>query len=165
MKKESIEVDLSKAVKELLALAGSLTWNHIPERCLFILSEIKNSEQHPRKQFQIKVKENKSKKAQPLHQLIQELEELYPDLYDVNLYIYKATKKASIVEIQYYRRSSLSDEYKIMKVDQEPMLHSKVMLPVYNKKDKKFDLHWQFGTFNHQWNFFWWKLHSMKRRQ
>lgn len=48
-------------------------------------------------------KVNRYKIPQPLDQVIKVLSVEYTDLYDVNLYVYKALKKETVIEIPYYR--------------------------------------------------------------
>ncbi len=76
-------------------------------------------------------------------------------MYDINLYIYKSKKESTIIEIQYYLKSSLeSDFYKTVK-NNESMLHSKIKLPNYRKNDTyKFDINWELGGIRHEWNSF-----------
>ncbi len=98
------------------------------------------------------------KTTKSLKEITNELKDIYENLYDINLYIYKSERKRTIIEIQYYPKSSLpSDFYKKIK-ENSPMLHCKIRLPYYSENDKKFDVNWELGGVRHQWNNFFWKL-------
>ncbi|STC99880.1 hypothetical protein [Chryseobacterium carnipullorum] len=47
----------------------------------------------------------------PLDAAIELLKKEYPDLYDINLYIFKALHKETVIEIQYYRKSNGEPDY------------------------------------------------------
>ena len=123
---------------------------------MYILSEIKDSEGNPSIERKNRIKENEKKYPKPFAEIVTEVKKIYDDLYDVNLYIYKAKKNLTIIEIRYYPRSSLSPEYKNEVETRETMLHCKVATPIYYSEDKeKFDINWQFEPFNHKWKMFW----------
>lgn len=170
MKKETIERDLSALTVKLLEMVRNSCWNKISDNCLYIISEIKDSQLRFDQEFQLKIAENKLKVPKKLADLITELEELYENFYDVNLYVYQAKKDVTIVDICYYSRLSLKPEYRKQVESNLTMLHCKVATPIYcgkfdsdNKRNGKFDIHWQFGTFNHKWRLFWYRR-KMKRQ-
>ena len=145
-------------------MAKDMTYSHVPENCLFIISEIKNSEENFSVLRKIRINENRKKIPKPLIDIASDLEELYHNIYDVNLYIYKAEKGLTIIEIQYYPRTSLEPGYRKSMETQEPMWHCKVYTPLYySDTNEKFDINWQFGALNHKWKMFWWKLQGNKR--
>lgn len=158
MKKESLYYEISDAVQSLLQMARDSSFNHISDNCTFIISEIKYDEKNFFNQDKIRKKDNNKKTPKPLTDIIVELETLYPNFYDINLYVYKAGKNSTILEIQYFPRSSLDLDYQKLTEMQETMLHCKVALPRYAlDKKEKFDINWQLGTLNHRWKMFWWQ--------
>ncbi len=159
MKKESLELDIVVSTKRLLELAGKKTWNTISDKCEYILSEIKNTGIHSVNQNMEEHQEKAYKNPVDLPIAITELERLYENLYDVNLYIYLAMKDKTIIEVQYYLKTSLDPVFRARVINNEPMLHCKLPLPPYltDKSEKKFDIHWQLSTIHHKWNMFWWK--------
>lgn len=112
-------------------------------------------------------KVNQSLIPKSLQEIIQDLILLYENLYDINLYIYKASKSRTIIEIKYFLKTShTKDFYELIK-DNEPMLHCKVSIPNYsskigkvNKKRKKFDVNWQLGGIRFKWNTFLYTIKS-----
>ncbi len=163
MKKESIYKEISDAVQSLLKLARDSSFNKISDNCKFIISEIKHSDKNFFEQNKIRKTYNDKKTPKPLAEIIVELEILYPNLYDVNLYVYKADKYSTIIEIQYFPRSSLDIEYQKTYATQETMLHCKVAIPAYASDNKiKFDINWQLETINHKWKMFWWQWKTRK---
>lgn len=158
MKKENLYKDISDVVQNLLKMARDSSFNSISDNCKFIISEIKHSNKNIFEQDKIRKIDNDKKIPKSLNDIIVELEKLYENLYDVNLYVYKANKYLTIIEIQYFPRSSLDLEYQKIAATQETMLHCKVAVPSYAYDNKqKFDINWQLGTINHRWKMFWWQ--------
>lgn len=158
MKKENLYTEISDAVQGLLKMARDLSFNDISDNCKFIISEIKESDKNFFEQNKIRKTENDKKTPKSRADIIVELETLYSNLYDVNLYIFKADKNSTLIEIQYFPRSSHDIDYQKTSAKQETMLHCKVATPLYSSDNKeKFDINWQLGTLNHHWKMFWWK--------
>ena len=162
MKRENIYKDIEGATKKLLEISKELSFNNISDNCSFIISEIKGSFSPVKNYYQIRKVENDKKTPKSLQGIVNDIEKIYDDLYDVNLYIYKAKRDATIVEVQYFLRSSLDIEYQKDNANQETMLHCKVSLPVYVATDRnqKFDINWELGTLDHKWRMFWFKLRN-----
>jgi hypothetical protein len=151
----TLQNEIEEAVLKLLALAKELTWNNISLNCKFILSEIHDTEDNFFRQWQITKKENKNKEPLPIRELMPILQQLYDNLYDINLHIYKATKKETIVDIRYFPKSSLGEDYRKKVKAKPPMLHSKVAVPPWRNDNKeKFDINWQHKTLLWQWKTF-----------
>ncbi len=158
MKKENLYKEISDAVQILLKMACEFSFNNISDNCKFIISEIKHSDKNFFEQNKIRKIDNDKKIPKPLTDTIVELETMYANLYDVNLYVYKADSHSTIIEIQYFPRSSHDLEYQKISATQETMLHCKVAVPAYASDNKeKFDINWQLGTLNHKWKMFWWQ--------
>lgn len=163
MKKENIYKDLSEATKSLLDMARDLSFNDISDNCLYIISEIKDNDNNLLDRRKIRIKENSLKTPKPLADILPDLQALYPNFYDVNLYVYKADRQLTIIEIQYYPRSSLDVEYRQQVQSRETMLHCKVANPqYYSDKKEKFDINWEFEPFNHKWKLFWYRRKMKK---
>jgi hypothetical protein len=163
MKRENIREDISGATVKLLNLARQSSFNYISDNCSFIISEIKESEKNVFEQAKIRKADNDKKMPKSLDDITIDLEQLYPSLYDVNLYVYKANKDSTIVEIQYFPRSSHDTEYQKISATQETMLHCKIAIPSYASTTKeKFDINWEHGPLNHLWKMFWWRQRIKK---
>lgn len=158
MKKDILYAEISDAVQRLLKLACDSSYNFISDNCYFIISEIKHIDKCLFEQNKICKTLNDKKTPKSLIDIVVELEKLYTNLYDVNLYIYKASKYSTIIEIQYFPRSSLELEYQTASATKETMLHCKVAIPAYVSDTKeKFDINWPLGPINHKWKMFWWQ--------
>jgi hypothetical protein len=164
MKKENIYKDLTDATKSLLDMAKKdLSFNNISDNCLYIISEIRHSDKNLFERNKIRIKANSLKTPKLLTNILPDLEVLYPNFYDVNLYVYRADKQVTIIEIQYYPRSSLDIECRQKTQSQETMLHCKVSNPLYYPDTKeKFDINWEFEPLNHKWKMFWWRRKTSK---
>ncbi|GAA3519343.1 hypothetical protein GCM10022393_36910 [Aquimarina addita] len=105
--KKNLELNLKEATSTLLEMAHHSCWNRISNNIYYIISEIKqdNWNRIARK------KENEKKELKSLEKITAELKVIYENLYDLNLYIYKSEKKKTIIEIQYYQKSSLESEF------------------------------------------------------
>lgn len=147
--KENLNQTLKDATSTLLEMARKSCYNKISDNTTYIISEIKND---IRSRAERK-KTNDKKHPKTLEQITTELQAIYENLYDINLYIYNAKKKITIIEIQYYPKSSLeSSFYETVKYN-DPMLHCKIRIPPYiNDKSKKYDVNWELGGIKHKWN-------------
>lgn len=162
----NLHQNLIEMTRRLVTLARDLSFNSISDNCLYIITEIETNEANFYDCCKSRIRENSAKTPKPLSAILPELETLYPNLYDINLYVFKAEKTNTIIEIQYYPRSSLSLEYQQITLSKEPMLHCKVSNPPYYfDTKKKFDIHWEFNTLNHRWKMFWWKRTIKKQHK
>ena len=96
----TLQKQIEEALSQLLAMAKELTWNDPSANCRFILSEISHTED-PFFRQRPPFKTGKQKKAPlSLEQAMSLLQQLYADLYDVNLSAYRATKSETIIDIR-----------------------------------------------------------------
>ncbi|GAB2815688.1 hypothetical protein [Ferruginibacter profundus] len=162
----TLQNDIEEAIPVLLELAREVTWNKISDNCKFIVSEIKNSGDNFHVQRRMRKKENDLKIPLTLQQQMPTLQQLYENFYDINLHIYKATKNLTIIDIRYYPKSSLDQEYKQQVMNNKPMLHSKITIPAWvSDKKNKFDINWEHKEWLIHWKLYWErrKLKSQKR--
>ena len=98
----------------------------------------------PFDRLQFKLKENERKTPMDVGGAMAVLSFLFPDVYDVNLYVYKALSHQTIIDIQYYRKSSLTRRYQEHGKESPPMIHCKVSRP-FKERDatEKFDINWE----------------------
>ncbi len=159
---DSTKIDIQNLSDKLIELAQNSCWNDFSNSYSYILSEIINDEKNFFKKRIEREKLNSKKRPLSLKQAREELDKLYLNLYDVNFYVYKATKNKTIIEIQYYLKSSLDKDYYEKVKENEPMLHCKVATPFYlRKKDDKFDINWELLGLRYNWNIF---LHRLRNR-
>lgn len=162
MTKENLETKIADATSHLITMASDLCWNTIPKNCFYILSEIDETigkNFFERNKIRKKVNEGKTPKS--LQEITQDVALIYDTLYDINLYIFKATKNKTIIEIKYFLKTAhTKDFYETIK-NNDPMWHSKVAIPPYlnaigktAKEEKKFDVNWQLGGILYEWNLF-----------
>ncbi len=151
-----LQKQIEESVPKLLDIARGLTWNKFSDNCKFIVTEIKNSEKSSHIQRQLRKKENDLKTPAPLQELMPTLQHLYENLFDINLYIYRAEKKLTVIDIRYYSKSSLEPSYKQQVMHEQPMFHCKISMPPWlgNKKDK-FDINWEHNEWRIKWKMFW----------
>jgi hypothetical protein len=91
----------------------------------------------------------------PLSEIITDLNRIYDTIYEIDFYIYRAERKRTIIEVQYFSKDSVAHGEYIN--DIMPMIHCKVATPLYYEDDKqKFDVNWEHDPFLHQWKMFWW---------
>jgi hypothetical protein len=143
------------AVPQLLKLARELTWNEISDNCLFIISEITDEPTDAHQRRRLTKRLNDAKQPLPLDALAPALHQLHGNLHDINLYIYRATTKVTVVDVRYYPRSSLSANYQAQVAYQPPMFHVKVATPPWvalEQPQPKFDINWE-----HQVTWTWWR--------
>ncbi len=152
----TFQKEIEGAVPKLLEMARELTWNKIPDNCKFILTEIKDSQENFHVQRQLLKKENDKKVPLTLQELMPALQNLYDNLYDINLHIYRATKNVTIIDVRYYPKSSLDQEYRLKVLGNTPMLHCKVAMPPWlSDKKEKFDINWEHKQWLINWRLIW----------
>lgn len=158
MTAETIEDEILAAIPKLMDMAKELTLNKFSDEYLFLLSAI--SDKHPDLIDRIKHHKRNNDRREPkkLQEVIPELIAILNDLYDINLTIYKATKKVTIIEISYYAKSQLEEAYRKAISTQPPMIHCKVALPPwFGDKEKPFDINWQHKVLQ-----IWWKMFTQR---
>jgi len=137
---------IDEAVPQLLKLGRRLAWNNISDHCLFILSEIADEPTNAHQRRRVAKRLNEAKQPLPLADLAPALRQLHGNLHDINLYIYRATRAVTIVDIRYYPRTSLAPAYQAQVAELPPMLHVKVATPPWlTQMDPlpPFDINWE----------------------
>ncbi len=140
----TLENEIKEAIPRLFTMVRNHTRNYISENYKVILSEIIDNDENLYEKQKKRKKENDKKTPVTLSALMPTLLALYNNLYDINLHIYKATKKYTIIDIRYYPKSSLDPEYRQTVLQKPPMLHCKVLYPMWlSDKKEKFDINWE----------------------
>jgi len=151
MTKQELKTEIAQAVPKLIGMVKENCTNVLSENLVYIISEIRETNLKPDAERKSRIKENKIKSPLSFDDAVQRLLDLYDNLYDINLVIYKAEKRRTIVEMRYYPKSSLNNSYRESVVERPPMLHCKIALPIYHK-EKKFDVNWEHNIYRHKWN-------------
>ena len=152
MTKDRFEQTVKETSKALLEMARKSCWNSISDNCFYILTNIQvDNEKNLREQDTERIKMNKKKVPERVDWAVNELYEIYSNLYDINFYIYRAEKERTIIEIQYFLKSQLDSEFASKVEKQEPMIHCKLPLPPYHvDNSNQFDINWHFGGWRHK---------------
>lgn len=159
MEKESIEKELKNATDCLLKMVKISCWNKISNNTSYIISQIENDTLNDFERRKKRKLENDKKNPESLKKVSNHLKSIYENLYDINLYIYRSRKENTIIEIQYYPKSSLESEFYETVKNNEPMLHMKIRIPPYlNNKNEKYDVNWELGGIRYELNLFLSKL-------
>lgn len=156
-----IEQTVKETSKTLLDLASKSCWNSISDNCFYILTNIRvDNEKNHQEQVSERIRKNKKKTPKQVDWVSKKLHEIYSNLYDINFYIYRAEKKRTIIEIQYFLKSKLDKEQSAKVENQEPMIHCKLHLPPYQvDNSERFDINWHFNGWKHKW-----KMLKLKRK-
>ena len=159
MTSDNLQHDLEEAIPKLLEIAKELTWNKLSDNYKFILTEISSSEEIFHEQRILQKRENDKKIPVTIQELMPILQKLYYNIYDINLYVYRSTKKMTVIDIRYYSKSSLDEDYKRMVINNSPMIHCKVSMPAWlSDKQEKFDINWEHYYGWNKMHLFWKKL-------
>ena len=162
MSPDTLQEEVEKAVPMLLKMARDLTGNKISDNCKFILSEITNVDNTAHEERDRRLKENSKKIPVTFSETLPVLKLLYENLYDINLFIYKSTKKLTIIDIRYYPKSSLEENYRRGVISNPPMLHCKVAIPPWlSDKKEKFNINWEHNKRWILWKCYW-QLRKLK---
>ncbi|NML71736.1 hypothetical protein HHL23_18315 [Chryseobacterium sp. RP-3-3] len=143
MNPESLEENIQIIAVKLIKLAEDQCWNKISHHLTFIVSDFNEfgGNFHERRKLRNKV--NRCKTPLPLDKAIKMLKNEYHDLYDINLYIYKALQNETVIEIQYFRKLNMESAYYEKIRHDPPMLHAKITHPRYALGGDKFDINWE----------------------
>lgn len=155
-----LEIEIRGTLQILLKMAKDSTWNKFSDNLKFITKkEIKDDSEDFNKQRLDRKIENDKKTPINLNEIMLFLHSIYEDLYEINLYIYKASAKMMIIEIQYYLKSSLPEKYRLETINVPSMLHCKVAIPPWlSDKNKKFDINWEHKPYLIRLGFLWMKI-------
>lgn len=138
--KENLYNQIKEATKELLEMAKERSWNKISNDVSYV------------------IKKGKSERMN-LDSAIKQLKSEFENIYLIELYVFKAEKKETIVEIKILEKSELDFEYRKTAINESPTLHCKVAIPPYIGLEEKgkFDINWQWETFEYKWKMFLWR--------
>jgi hypothetical protein len=164
MSKQTLETDLKRSLANLFKLVEKFCWNKLSQNCLYIISDF-NEFDSPNHNEYCKTRKavNRKKNPQDLHYAIHELEKEYSDLYDITLYVFRAKRNLTIIEIQYFRKSNLDQDHFATIKDSPPMFHTKISSPIYARDhDIKFDVNWESMNIRHNLNLL---IHRWKYRR
>jgi len=147
MKEYDIGDKLKQSIPKLLAMADEMCTNNISRNCMFILTEIKDSNDNFFKQRQANIKTNNKKTPVTFDEILLQLKNIYAHIYDLNIEVYNANKNTTIIDIRYYPKSSLDESFRTSVINNLPMLHCKIATPPWlENKNKKFNINWQHQT-------------------
>lgn len=155
--RENVETQIEKAVADLFNLADRCCRNRLSPECFFIISDFSDfpsSKGFEDRNRTLRNKINRHKTLCNFDLSIEILKQEYADLYDIVLYIFKAKRNKTIIEIEYYRKSALDPSYFEKVKNNPPMVHAKIHLPLYYKNGENFDINWRSGGWRHIWNMF-----------
>lgn len=165
MNQKDLKNNIEFCVGTVLKLAKTHCWNSVSDNLFFIVSDFNEFGSGFREYRASRSRINNSKTRLNLDSAVEILHKEMEDLYDVILYIFKANKKETILEIQYYRKSNLKPDYLALVEDNAPVFHSKIPMPIYALEGGKFDLNWESGGgIHHAWKNFWWRNFLYKRK-
>jgi hypothetical protein len=156
MTRDSIKSEIENATQSLLKMAREMSYNNISHNLSFIIHKVDDGYSQVSnyfKKYALRKKINDAKPVLTLEEAINELKNYFEDIYEINLYVYKAEKTKTIIEIEITEK----DRNGFIR-EGTPFLHCKVAIPPYADEPKqKFDINWQFGSCNSKWKMFWWK--------
>lgn len=160
---EKLRKDIKGCTASLLALARDCCWNKFSDEVAYIISEIEDEGEGGWQKI-IESRRNKDKlKPMDFAAMMKYVEEIYPEIHDINLFVHKAEKYRTIVDVRYFLKSKAVCETKL---ETPSMLHAKIAIPPYRGNDShKFDVHWEFGGLRHQWKMFLWRKEMKRKRK
>ena len=165
---KNLNRQIKEATNQLLEMAKEHSWNKISSDVKYVIKKVKAEITEGKNLFEtnrIRKRLLSLKERLDLKSAIKQLNSEFENIYLIELYIFKASKKETIVEIEILEKSELDAEYRKTVLNESPMLHCKVAIPPYigfEKKDK-FDINWQLETIECKWKVFWWRRKIKKK--
>lgn len=163
------QTEFKEKIIELLSSLDGLVErccsNSISKNQYFILTEINIHPEGNLHELRLReIESNNKKESFSLEEAISQLFVLYSNLYDINLTVFHALKKSTIIEIRYVLKSHLDESHPCRVSNIEPMYHARLTTPFYLKeRDEKFDVNWQHQEWKNWWKQFQWKMGWTKR--
>lgn len=140
MTKKEFQEELERCTSLLLNMGRTLSWNKISNNCRFVVSAISIEDSAtPRIAL---IQAAKPEAPVSLAVAADSLYAIYNDLYDINLYIYKASGKETLIDIKYLLRSAINMDCLSSATNEQPMFGCKVILPPWYKEGRKFNINW-----------------------
>lgn len=159
MTQQNLETQINNLTDSLINLVKEHCWNIISPNYSYIISEIVHVtvDYNFYGDLKIRRQRNTLKTPKKLKEICKDLMLLYNNIYDLNLFVYQSKKNETIIEIKYYPKSSLRKDFFKTVEKNLPMLHVKIIPPIYHKSKtgEKFDVNWELGGWRFQWNLFW----------
>lgn len=159
---ENLHLKIKDATHELLEMAREFSWNRISSNVRYVTKKVNLETIERKNNFEInRIRKMilSSQERLSLESAILQLNAEFDNIYLIELYVFKATRRETIVEIEILEKSELRAKYENIAVDECPTLHGKVPIPLYigykNKDKYKFDINWQLETFEYKWKMFW----------
>ncbi|MEM9846318.1 MAG: hypothetical protein AAF847_00410 [Bacteroidota bacterium] len=158
--RKNLNQQIQVATKMLLEMAKEHAWNKISDNVKYVVNKFKTDqikEENFFSQNRIRKRHLLSKEQFDLETVVQQLKAEFENIYLIDLYVFKANKKETIVEIGILEKSELGKDQKEIMKEVSPMLHAKVAIPPYieSKSKTKFDINWQLETAEYKWKMFW----------
>lgn len=160
--KTNLNQQIKEATNQLLQMADERAWNKISRQLKFVIKKVK-TELTDSKSILNRNKTRKrlleQKERLDLDKAIHQLKSEFDNIYLIELYIFKACKNETIIEVEVLEKTELSIEHRKTILDATPTIHCKVAIPPYIDLDSndKFDINWQLETFEYKWKMFWLK--------
>lgn len=157
IKRDELRSMLQDATTGLLQLAKELCWNEISPNCIYHLSKAPNDGSESLSGKGILTRSTKEKlKLQTLDELMPVLNTLYPDLYDIKLFIRHAANDHTVIDLRYIIWDS---DFGFRNTDGEPLpfINASIMMPPFHKEGTKVDINWKYDTLKHRIELFWWR--------
>jgi hypothetical protein len=162
MKHDTIKMDLLNASQSLLTMARDLTYNNISDNLFFLIRIVDddyNQMSSIIERNKLRKKINESKPILTIENATKELENIFDQAYEINLYIYRVENNRTIIDIEV----TIFDK-SFSNKKETPIFHCKVPIPPYLYQTKeKFNINWQLGTWGFKWKMFWWKQKLNKK--
>lgn len=157
---------LHAMTQALLAMARKHAWNKISPPYSYVIRKLDESLSTGLNFHAERKLRNRQIQLAPvlsLEAVIIALNGFYDKIHLIELCVFKAGKKGTILEIFVVEKD---DDLRNSK-GEPPMLHCKVPIPPYidsipkngiKPEPRKYDINWELGTFEYHWKMFWERL-------
>ncbi|MFN7119346.1 MAG: hypothetical protein ACK4TA_21285 [Saprospiraceae bacterium] len=167
MTQQTLYQNLHALTDSLLDLARQYCWNTIAPKVRYIIRKVDTAKIEGMDLWQRKQWENRILKNSPILSLEQAVKVLHQDwnnIYLIELYIFHAKKKETLVEIEVLEKSELEETYQETLINHIPTFHCKINMPLYLpfNSTERFDINWHLKNLDFHWRMFWFKRKMRK---
>lgn len=167
MTQKALSQNLQSLTESLLGLARQYCWNKISSKVRYVIKKVDTAQIVDIGISQRIKWRNQILKNSPILSLDQAVEVLYKginNIYLIELYVFHAKKKETLIEIELLEKSELEEAYQETLINHVPTFHCKIAMPPYVSFDstEQFDINWQLETLEYKWKMFWWNRKMRK---
>jgi len=165
MKREEFIQNLEGIVTPLIKCTEDLCWNNLSDNIRYTIKPNQSEESEHLDEFELKLLKHRNKEIKRVYTISQIADRLVNNEKVpvwINVSVYKAEKKWTIVELLISRRMRREYNELYHKIGFPPF-HISIPLPPFRTEDQKFDVNWKHKKWKLRYKAFFWKYRNRSK--